>query len=80
MSELDSGKAEVDDADVDADDGMDDILKDPDFANMSDSDGDNLPLFGEKDSDDSDANDFEEEEEKEKKKQVDYFFNYQLCS
>jgi len=49
---------------------MDEIMKDPDFANMSDSDGDDLPLFGEKDSEDSDANDFEEHEEKERKREV----------
>ena len=45
-------------------------MKDPDFANMSDSDGDDLPLFGEKDSEESDENDTEEDEEKEKKLQM----------
>ena len=43
---------------------MAEIMKDPDFANMSDSDGDDLPLFGEKDSEESDENDTEEDEEK----------------
>lgn len=46
------------------------ILNDPDFQHMSDSDGDELPLFGEKDSSDDDEPDIEEEEEKEMKKQV----------
>ena len=49
---------------------MAEIMKDPDFANMSDSDGDDLPLFGEKDSEESDENDTEEDEEKEKKREV----------
>merc|ERR1712025_372992 len=31
---------------LDDDDEEDDLLNDPDFQNMSDSDGDNLPLFG----------------------------------
>ena len=59
------------DDDDDVDDEMAEILKDPDFANMSDSDKDDLPLFGEKDSDDSDGGfDFEEEEEKERRREV----------
>lgn len=73
MSEIGGDTNDAENGDDDDDDEMAEILKDPDFANMSDSDKDDLPLFGEKDSDDSDGNDFEEEEEKERKRQVRHF-------
>jgi len=44
--EEDPGNQEEEEESPDQDDEEDDLLNDPDFQNMSDSDGDDLPLFG----------------------------------
>ena len=43
-----------DDGDKEVDKEEDDLLNDPDFQNMSDSDGDDLPLFGDLSDDEQD--------------------------
>jgi len=44
--EVPEDEDDINDQDANSDDEEDDILNDPDFQNMSDSDGDDLPLFG----------------------------------
>ena len=57
---------ESEEEEVDGDD-KDSIFDDPDFQHMSDSDGDDLPLFDKDDSDDDEDRDSEDEEEEERK-------------
>jgi len=53
--DVDENEADNDvDASKDTSDKEDDLLNDPDFQNMSDSDGDDLPLFGNLDDDELD--------------------------
>ena len=73
LSDIDEGR-NVNNDDEEGSDGDDPemkaILNDPDFQHMSDSEGDDLPLFGDKDSSDDEEPDLEELEEKDRKKQV----------
>ncbi len=48
------------------DEEMKKILQNPVFQNMSDSEGDDLPLFGEKSSEDEEESEIDEEQERQK--------------
>jgi hypothetical protein len=48
LSDIEDGQGPSKEGESGGEDDMDEILNDPDFAHMSDSDGDDLPLFGDK--------------------------------